>query len=359
MVDIVNAFQQYQQRTVISGKLVQGNRKLHEGVRVIKIVTYNRTSAFKRLFTWAWGFCEIVWIIKTRFKKADLFIVTNPPFAVFLPLFCRNKYSILVFDVYPDVLIAYNYFGKQSLWARWWSKANRKIFSNAKQVFTISEGMKKLLEQYVQPDKITVVPLWAQQASLQPIQRGQNMFIHTHGLQDKFVVLYSGNLGHSHNVEVIIDIARLANDPESCLVIIGEGDKKEWISRQVKDYGLKNCLVLPWQPVDMLPYSLSAADVAIVTLSKEASAMSIPSKTFNLLAAGIPLLCIAAPQSDLAQLVARYNAGQCFEPDAVQDMLRYIKKIKEDKNYHQQLKENALRASKDFSPDNALVFAGN
>src|SRR5436189_4264808 len=107
MIDIIHAHTQYQQRAIITGKLVSRNKSLDDAVVVEKIITYNRSSAIKRLFTWFWGFVQILWLVKTKYRKSDLFIITNPPFAVFIPLFCNNKFSVLIYDIYPDALVAY------------------------------------------------------------------------------------------------------------------------------------------------------------------------------------------------------------------------------------------------------------
>jgi glycosyltransferase involved in cell wall biosynthesis len=356
MIDIINAHEHYKERSIIAGKLVSRNNLLDKAVKFENIITYNRTSSLKRLFTWVWGFIQILWLVKTRYRKSELFIVTNPPFAVFLPLFCSNKYSVLVYDVYPDVLSAYNYLKKDSLIARMWSKANRKIFLNAQSVFTISEGMKRSLSKYAAPEKIEVVPLWADNFFLKPVEKDQNIFIKQYNLQGKFLIIYSGNLGHSHSVEILVEIAGAVEDKDIFFVIIGEGDKKQLISSLIKSKGLENFLLLPWQPVEMLPYTLSAADLAVVTLGKEASAFSVPSKTFSLLSVGAPLLCIADAQSELASLVDHYQAGKCFHTEELEKIISFIHSVKSDKNYHAALKQNAINASKEFGPKNAFKF---
>ena len=109
--------------------------------------------------------------------------------------------------------------------------------------------------------------------------------------------------------------------------------------------------------MDMFPFSLAAADLAVVTLGKEASVLSVPSKTFNLLSVGAALLCIADQSSELAALVNRYAVGQCFNPGDIENMVKYIQLIKSDQQYRTSLQQNAIVASKDFGPENAFKFA--
>ena len=357
MIDIINAHSNYQQRSIITGKLIQRNISIDPSVKIEKIITYNRSSGVKRMFTWVVGFMQILWLVKTRYRKADLFIVTNPPFAGLIPLFCNNPFSILIYDVYPDVLVAYKFLSNDSLITKWWRKANRKIFARAKNIFTIAAGMKEVLCQYTTGEKIKVVPLWADNRFLKPIAKADNQFIQKHQLHNKFLVIYSGNLGHSHNVEVLVEIANAISDKEVMFVIIGEGDKQQEIDDLIKKYQLSNCVLLPWQNVETLPHSLSAADLAVVTLGKGASGFSIPSKTFSLMSAGVPLLCIADKASELASLVNSSETGKCFEADEIAAMIQFILLVKSDKNYSLRLKENALITSAEYGPDNALKFA--
>ena len=356
MIDIINAHAHFGKRSLITGNLLERDIKLHASVNIEKIITYNRTSAIKRLFTWGWAFIQIAWLVKTRHRNADLFIVTNPPFAGLLPLLCSNRYSLLVYDVYPDALVAYQFFGNQSFVTRLWRKANRKVFAKAAKIFTISNGMKKVLSQYIGEEKITVIPVWTHNDFLKPVPKEMNLFIDQQNLQGKFLIVYSGNLGHSHDLEVLVEMAAKIADHRIHFVIIGDGDKKQGLRELIEKKQLSNCSLLPWQDVDMLPYSLSAADLAVVSLGKEASMLSVPSKTFNLLSTGAPLLCIAGRDSELEALVNQYHLGKCFKPSEIDRMLEFIDTVKSNKTYQLELQQNALKASQDFGAENAFKF---
>lgn len=356
MIDIIHAHSQTGKRSLITGHLVERDIKLDQSVKVKKIIRYNRTSTIKRLFTWSWAFLQITWLVKTRYRKADLFIVTNPPFAGVLPLLCSNKFSLLVYDVYPDALVAYHFFGSHSFVTRLWQKANRKVFARAEKIVTISNGMKKVLSRYIAEERIHVIPVWTHNDSLKPVPKLNNVFIGQQNLQDKFLIVYSGNLGHSHDLEVLIDIAAKIKDESIHFVIIGEGDKKQILRELIENNQLSNCSLLPWQEVSMLPFSLASADLAVVSLGKEAAALSVPSKTFNLLSTGSPLLGIAGRDSELAKLISQYHLGQCFEATEIDSIIEFINTVKSNKNFHLELQQNALKASKDFGPENALKF---
>lgn len=357
MLDIIDAHGQvYDDRVLMAGFINPRNKKIDDSITIVKLRAYDRTSSIKRIFSWTAAFLKALWIIKTKYRKADLFLVSNPPLALFLPLFCRNSFRILIYDVYPDALISYKMMGQHSRVANWWRKTNKKIFSRAEKIYTIGHGMKQLIAAYVEPEKIKVVPVWTDNSFLKPIRKQDNPFIQQQQLQDKFIVLYSGNLGKTQEVEVLITLAEQSTDPQLFFLIIGEGDKYLQIEQKIKQAGLKNIRLLPWQPTDQLPFTLASADIAVVSLGKEAAMLSVPSKTYNYLSVGAPLLCIASPASELSAMVNEFKVGACFEVNEVDEMLNFVQSLKNNPKHFDLLSERALEASQKFSSLNALEF---
>ena len=171
--------------------------------------------------------------------------------------------------------------------------------------------------------------------------------------------MYSGNLGITHDVDVIIDLAENLQNDNVFFVIIGGGEKYALISSEISNRALNNCMILPLQPSHILPHSFSAADIAIVTLSKNASHLSVPSKTYNYLSVGAPLLCIADKKSEIGELVEKYSVGMCFSKNEINGMREYILKVKNNSNYQSVLKRNAFTASLDYGVENAKKFISN
>jgi glycosyltransferase involved in cell wall biosynthesis len=354
MIDIINAHaSDWQKMALLTGKLVQRDVPLNPGVKVDRIVTYRRNTTLARLFTWTWGFVQIFWLIKLKYRNAHLYIVTNPSFATLLPLVCKNSYTLLIFDIYPDALVEYKVLSANSFIIRLWRKANKLIFPKADNIFVLSNGMKKLVSQYVDAHKIYVVPLWTHNEFFKTVSKEENPFIAQHNLQDKFIVMYSGNLGFTHNLEVLLDVAAAIKNPEVFFLIIGDGDKKKSLEEKAKRLALENCKFLPLQDVSMLPYSMAASDVGVVSLGSEASLLSVPSKTFNLLSVGVPLLCIADERSELSELVKQYGCGRCFDGKSIESIKAYIEFLVKDVDYRNTIKEKSLAASLNFGLKNA------
>jgi len=344
MVDILNSFcSMGYECSLVAGRIVERETKLNPGVRVKKVIRYNRGSNLKRLLSWFIASIQIFSYIVFCARDSHLFIVSNPPFATLLPFFRRN-YSLMIFDLYPDALVEFGIIGKDSFVNRRWASANTKVYNKADRIYTLTRGMSKALERYVLPGKITQVPLWTNNNFLKPIPKAENRFIKDHHLEGKFLVVYSGNFGRAHYFDLIIEIASRIND-ESIEFVIISGSPEDSKERE-KKYGMKNCLFLPLQQVMALPMSLASADLAVVTLSENAASLGIPSKFFNFLSVGAPVLCISGKESELSEMVTEYNVGRAFTPPEIDDIVQFITNLSIDRHLCEFYRKNSLAASK-------------
>ncbi len=142
-------------------------------------------------------------------------------------------------------------------------------------------------------------------------------------------------------------------------MIIGEGEKYEAIKEDIENRKLKNINLLPWQPTNLLPYTFSSADIAIVMLGKEASELSIPSKIYNFLSVGAPILSICPKSSELEKLIIKYDVGKSFEISEQDKILNFINELASKPDLLENYRSKSLEASKDFTPANAYAFFKN
>lgn len=356
-VDIVNAYcKVYKDVALITGRVEEYERKLSPNVKIYKIISYNKSSVLKRILTWVIGFIQILSILLFKFSNALVVYVTNPPITYFASLLLNNKYIIIIYDIYPDALRNINISSSTFVY-KFWSKINVKLYKNAIQIFTLSDGMKQLLKQYVDESLIRVIPNWSSTNSLTPILKNDNPFIRDYGLQGKFVIMYSGNIGYTHNVEIILELARKLKETKKIhFMIIGNGGKKSQLMELANQYNLNNCTFLDWQPANKMKNSLCAADLSVVTLTDDTAFVSVPSKTYNILSVGSPLLCITPKKSEISLLVEKEHCGQCFEKDEVEQMLFYINRLVQDEEYRTCLARNALNAASHYTYENANQY---
>jgi glycosyltransferase involved in cell wall biosynthesis len=357
MIDIVNAFEDiFDERVLMAGMLNKRNNPLHDQVKIAKLIPYKRNSSINRLFTWPWSFLQALFLIKFKYPKAQLFLVSNPPFTTLLPLFCKNSFYLLIYDVFPEALVEFNYFSKNSLIVKQWEKAHKKIFPRAERIFTLTEGMKSVLQKYAGNKEVEIIPIWTDNEFLKPVEKSQNPFIQKYNLQDKFVVLYSGNIGESQNIEDLVELASIMQRDDLIFVIIGQGNQRDKIHKMILSLSLDNCLLLPWQETKDFPFAIAAADLAVVSLGKEASHLAIPSKFYNFLSVGAPMLCLTSNDSDLGKLVNKYRVGICYEPEMKLEMKEFIEYLIDNPSYRDELSQNSLDASRDFTSENVSKF---
>lgn len=358
IIDIINAhIDEFEERILLTGFLHPRNNPLDKTVKIEKLIRYQSNSIFKRIFSWAWALIQIIIIVKFKYPKAHLVLFSNPPLTICIPFICNNSFDIVVYDIYPDTLVEFGYFKPNNWIIKKWETANRKMFAKANKIVTLTDGMKNRLSNYVDEIKIKVVPIWTDNAFLKPIKKAENTFLINNQLQNKFVVMYSGNMGKSHPVELLIELADYFQESNKiCFLLIGGGEKYKSLEISIQKKELKNIKILPWQDTLLLPYTLSGADLAFVTVGSEASDLSIPSKTYNLMSVGTPILCVAPKLSALANLIDSENMGSVFQEDDFLGMVEYINKCIEDIEFHENLRQNALKASLNYTPLNAHKF---
>ena len=352
-IDIVNAFEEtgnFDKVELFVGKINIRPSIPNPNVKIIKTVQYNNKNILFRMLTWVVAYIHLLFVTWFRSRDTELFLITNPPFNTFVPLFNRKKYYILIYDIYPDTLITQHVISEKFFLSRLWTKRNKKVFANAEKVFTISEDMKKVVAKYVDESKISIVYNWSHNERMVPVRKEDNIFLKEHNLQNKFIVLYSGNMGMTHDVDAVVDVANeLRKEDNIRFLFIGEGGKKKIVMKKISDYGLNNCLVLPYQDNAILPFSMGSADIGVVTTATEQTGLSIPSKVNVLMSVGSVLLCLADNDSELGRMVDKNELGKCFHKDQVKEMANFIKSIADNKELEKKYKTNARAMSYNFT----------
>lgn len=359
-VDIVNSFAgEFGDISLITGNVHAQGTELSQKVSIDSITRYNEKSFKTKAVSWTYATIQLFFKLLFKYRKHEIFFISVPPMSYLLMLFFKNRFSILIWDVYPDTLRIYGITEKNPLF-RFWAGANRNIFKRAYRLFTIGDTMAELIAEYTDKTQVKIIRLWTTFENFVPVEKENNYFIRKHKIEHKFIVQYSGNIGLIHNVEVLVDVARLLNDNDKIIfLIIGKGDRVIKIKAAIQEYGLNNCLVLPFQPDDVFPFSLSAADLGVVILSSKTSRGSIPNKAYNLMTAGKPILYIASKDSELHIYADRYENGKCFESNELKSIASFIEVLSEDRSLQQRYQVNSLKASLDFTRKNtnAIVEA--
>ncbi len=353
-IDIINSFaKHFDEVHLIYGNIRVQDVPLDPKVTYSRIVQKSRTSHLTRFLAWFVASVQVFFLLLFRFRKHEIYYVSLPPFAYLGSLFLGNKFSLLMFDVYPDVLKMIRIGPRNPVY--WlWAMCNRRLFARAHRIYTIGDALADLMAQYAPREKIHVIPLWTGLANVQPIPKNENPFIREHGLVGKFVVQYSGNIGATHNIEILIEVAKSLRDHTDILfLIIGRGLKVPLVKQLIEKYQLENCKVLPFQPDEMIRYSIAAADISVVLIEDKIADVSIPSKVFNVMAVGSTVLSISPTNSEIDKLTKKHGLGANFEDGQVAEIGKHILHVKNSPELQKQYSENATLAAREYTSANA------
>jgi glycosyltransferase involved in cell wall biosynthesis len=209
----------------------------------------------------------------------------------------------------------------------------------------------------VEPTKIAVIPNWADGALLRPVERAGNPLRAEWGLEDRFVVGYSGNLGRVHEVRTVLDAAdALRAQADIVFLFIGGGAQKAAVAAAAQERGLSNILFKPYQPRASLGQSLSAADAHLVTLRPELEGLVVPSKFYGVAAVGRPTIFIGDAEGEIGSIVREAQCGVCLRPGDVAGLVSAITTLRDDSASRQRMGDNARRVL-DERYDKAIAVA--
>jgi glycosyltransferase involved in cell wall biosynthesis len=362
-LDIANAVSiKHRDVTLFTGHIEDAYAKISPNISVLKSFPYKRKSLFTRFLSWvAFTFHLLFYIIFRKGIKSIL-VVTNPPLAPivvsWLARLRKIPYSLLVYDLYPEALSQAGISTKESWVFTTWKKINPSVFSNAQYVITLSESMASALNPYVSNlDRVKIIPNWVDNSFIKPIPKSENPFIDKYLLKDKLVVMYAGNMGLTHDLESLLDAAGLVqNSSEIFFILIGDGAKRNKLVSTTKTNKLTNVMFLPYQSLEEFPYAMAAADIGVVTLGLGAEGISVPSKTYINMAAGLCLLTVAPENSELNRLVETYSCGAVCLPGNPTAIATFLITMLNNKILLNQYKGRAREASLKFSVENSLIY---
>lgn len=356
-VGFCNAFaDKFENVSLVTGSIHIQGEELSKNVTVTYINKWVERPARKKFTSYVIACLKIYWLLLTKYRKHEVFFVSIPPMGYLLNLLVSNRFSMVVWDVYPDVFKITGM--KETHWMyKTWASLNKKSFNKAFRLFTIGNKMADLLEVYVSRKKLIIQPIWSIFQANERVVKEENPFIKEHNLQNKFIIQYSGNIGLTHKVEVVVEIAELLKDnPNIVFQIIGRGPRVPALQKMVEEKNLPNCMFLPFQSDEMFPFSLSAADLGIVILDELTSKGSVPSKSYNLMSYGIPSIYIAGEDLELHDYAQNYNAAKCFTERELNKAKEFILQISTNEQQWNEMSNNAMNTSKLFRRDNADKF---
>lgn len=312
--------------------------EIRKGVKIQRIKSGNidKNNFFFRIIRLFYSSVLLAFKVFRLSKKDDqVLIVTNPAFLVllmpFVKLFKGIDYKILVHDIFPENLAAIKKIKKYSFSYKALKIMYDYAYSKADLCIAIGRDMKEVLSRKIKnPLKIIVIPNWSDIDDVFPVEKEATKLINKYKLKNKFIFQFAGNLGHAQGLANIIEGIKLIKNENIHFLFIGSGAMENSIKDFIESNSLQNVTQLGFQNRSEQNDFLNACDVAIVTLSDGMYGLGVPSKSYNIMASGKPILVIADEKSEISLCVTENKIGWVVEPENPIFLAEFFEKIYEE-----------------------------
>jgi glycosyltransferase involved in cell wall biosynthesis len=256
-----------------------------------------------------------------RGRSGAILVSTSPPMCIVAALIIRIArlgrvpIKFWVMDINPDQLISLGKIGANSIPAKLMNFFNRRILAASSDIVVLDKFMAKTMNDKLDiQDKLAILPPWPHEDSVEPVAHDDNPFRKAHHLGGKRVLMYSGNHGIALPLETFLRAAvRFKNDPRVAFLFIGDGVRKKEVEQTIREHSLTNMLSLPYQPLNQLRFSLSAADAHLVSVGNESVGTIHPCKIYGAMAVARPIVLLAPNPCHVSDLVSG-ERGQEDQP---------------------------------------------
>jgi len=341
-----------------SGRGIRAPKKeVHNEVEIFRAfgTTLDKNVIVFRLinmFTLSFSiFFKALW----NFKKGDtILVVTTPPTMPFIcawaSLIRGASYILLIHDNYPEILVAVGKTKENSVFVGIMEFFNRWLYKYASKIIVCGRDMEKLVSRKTKGFEIPIVyiPNWAELETVNPLPRESNELLEELNLTGKFVFLYAGNMGHPNDLESIIECSeRLLDKKQFHFIFLGSGAKRKWLENIVDEKKLTNITLLAPRPRSEQNIFLNACDVAIVSLVEKMRGVSMPSRTYNILAVGKPILGLVEKDSEVSMVIEENKVGWIVPPNDPKMLLETILRIYEERSELSEMRKRARKSAID------------
>ena len=274
----------------------------------------------------AWGF----WHGR---RGQRLLIASNPPFIGLLGPILQLRgleYVFLCQDLFPRSAVLSGLMPARSPLTSLWSALMAWVCRRSRCTVVLSEAMAEALQQDCGPGlPLQVIHNWAVEQAL-PGDRAHNPFARELGVEQLFTVQYSGNFGRLHDLDTLWQAALLLRHQPLRFLFIGGGAKEAELREFVHQHQLSNVIQLPYQPRAQLPITLGACDLSAIALRPGVETTVAPCKFYGILASARPVLLVANPRCDLAQLLLTEQCGLVVAPGEAGALAEQLSALEQD-----------------------------
>jgi colanic acid biosynthesis glycosyl transferase WcaI len=258
--------------------------------------------------------------------------MTDPPVAgiagAFIARMAGRPFVYNIRDLYPDMALGGDIV-RPNRWVDRWEKMHRRALHQAARVIVLGDDMRdRIVSKGVLPDRVVVVRDGTSFPSSLPERN--DPLVQKIRCGFSFVALHAGNLGFYGGWDSLLKAADILRNENTGLVFVGDGANREALETSAKSS--PNVRFFPFFPFEQVPHVMMAGDVHIVTVRRGLEGVVVPSKLYSILAAGRPVLAVAAAESDAARIVRECGCGMSADPDDPAAIAAAIRELRDDPN---------------------------
>ena len=324
----------------------------HGGVRILRAngTAFDRRRFAGRAANYLTYFASAL-ATTARIGSQDVVVsLTDPPILGLAALLAARRagarFVFLCEDVFPEVAALLEDFQSAAV-NRTLDRVNRYLLREADAVVALGERMKRRLveEKGAAPSRVHVIHNWADCDAIMPGPK-DNAFSRAHGLADRFVLMHSGNVGLSQNLDLLVEAAaRLQSCERLVIAVVGDGARRQTLQDQAFGRGLTNIRFFPYQPKELLHESFASADAFLVSLKPGLEGYIVPSKLYGILASGRPFVAAVDPSCEAAMIAREHQCGTVAPPGDVDALVAAIAALHDNPAATHAMGANARRAS--------------
>lgn len=305
--------------------------EVYKGIKIKRIAasSFSRDSFIGRILNYLTFTTGILFNLLFKNDYDKILFVSNPPLVPFIGYLVnklrRKPYVYLVHDVYPDVAIKLGVIKPQSLIAKIMNFMNNKIYQNAEKIIVLGEDMKKVIvKKGISPDKIVIITNWADSTKNYQVNVSDE-FYKKYQLNNKFNVLYTGNISKVHAIDSVLELARrLKGHSDIQFMIVGDGNRKQYIEEVKRSENLDNISLANYMFGEEYNNLLNCANIFITTLQDGIEGLGVPSKTYTYMSVHKPLLAVMSETSEIGKMVNQYQLGAQYNAGSEEEMAKFI-----------------------------------
>jgi len=326
--------------------------EIHNGVNIHRVpaTSLGRKSTLRRMTDYL-SFYARATALALRLPRFDTVVtLTTPPIIGLVGTLLRrlkgSKHVYWSMDLHPDASIALGKMSKRNPAVAWLAWLSDHVYRQADKVVVLGPYMAdRILAKRVRPERVTMIPVWSRKDEIYPMPIDGHPLRLQHGLTDKFVAMYSGNLGLAHSADEFLEAARRLKDREDIVFLfVGDGPRMTEVRKAQEAEGLANIRFLDYFPREQLYASLSMADVHLISMRNEMTGIVVPGKLYGVMASGRPAIFVGPSHCETADTVRQSGCGLSIALGDANGLVEALTTLAADPETCRRMSERGLAA---------------